>query len=456
MLRPAGSSSPRTLDARLWLGAIGSILILLSFASCGRQSGPRWNVVLISIDTLRSDHLGCDGYSRDTTPNLDAFCRQSVVFRQAIAQAPSTLPSHASIMSSLIPQQHGASFANRRPLAESFTTLPEVLHDAGYQTTSFNGGGQISRVWGLNQGFDRYTSLDEHSFAEVVGRGLQWLDDDRDPERPFFLFLHSFEVHHPYTPSRKDLERFIDPARIKESWVGPSVEVKELKQINRRVHLASEADKDVIVAAYDAEIRSMDRAFGKLLAGLNARHLTKETLLVFTSDHGEEFGEHGWWGWHAHTVYDELLRVPLIVHFPTGNEAGRVVTQQVRSIDIAPTVLDALDLRSPDEFSGKSLMPLVRGERMPPLLAVSMRDQPDEQMLLQSARMDRWKMIGQALYDLQLDPGESGRWLVNEPEVYLRLEKVLDHAAALARNQRKGNVPLDEGTRNRLEALGYL
>jgi arylsulfatase A-like enzyme len=254
-----------------------------------------------------------------------------------------------------------------------------------------------------------------------------------------------------------DRARFVSGPRVAASWVGESIEIRELRQINRGRRHPSPEDREVIVGAYDGEIRSMDRALGRLVEGLENRRLSRRTVLVFTSDHGEELGEHGKWGRHADTLYDELLRVPLIIYLPDGDSAGESIGRQVRSIDIAPTILDALGLEIPREFRGRSLLGLARGERAGPLVAVSMRDQPDEEGApFASVRTERWKLIAGMLYDLRRDPAETGRPLVNRMDVSLRLQKILENANGLIDHRRQEGVTLDAETQERLEALGYL
>ena len=167
--------------------------------SCDAPASPRPNVILISIDTLRPDHLGCYGYGEETSPELDRFALDSVVFDRAAAHAPSTLPSHASLLTSLLPQHHGASHVERRALPEAALTLAEVFTRQGYRSASFNGGGQLVREFGLDQGFEVYESVEhrEDRLTAIAERAVSWLDAAQP--RHFFLFLHSYEAHQPFT-----------------------------------------------------------------------------------------------------------------------------------------------------------------------------------------------------------------------------------------------------------------
>jgi len=444
------------LNSRLFATILASLLVLLQSGCTADPHGNGLNVLLVSVDTLRPDHLGCYGYARDTSPNLDALCRESVVFRQTIAQAPSTLPSHASILTSLLPAQHGAFFADRHALDSSILTLTEVLQAKGYRTAAFTGGGQMEAVWGLNQGFETYESIKNDHFEQIVDKARTWLGRIREesPSSPFFLFLHTYEVHHPYTPDEADLARFVDPKS--GGWLGPSVEISELKQLNNRSRPLAPGMLEFIEGAYDAEIRSMDRALGKLLSVLEESGLADSTLVVFTSDHGEEFGEHGWYGWHAHTLYDELLRVPLVVRFPDGLGAGHEISRQVRSLDIAPTVLEAVELAVPEQFGGTGLLRAIRGEKLDRLFAISQQDLSRTQRPAASVRTERWKYYDGRLFDLKADPGEQVNVSNSHWDLIEGFRAVLDETLENARLSGGDPVELDSETRHQLKALGYL
>ena len=438
-------------------------------------------VVLISIDTLRPDHLGCYGYEPPTSPNLDRFRQGAVLFSDAIAQAPSTLPSHATMLTSLLPEHHGAFFSRRSPLPSSIPTLATVLGGAGYRTAAFTGGGQIAPEFGLDHGFEIYgVNRGGPDFADAVRAGLEWLGEA--PKRPSLLFLHTYQVHHPYTPDPAVLETF-DP-----DYGGPlpaEISRQLLESINRHEVVIDARDLAHIVAAYDAEIRAVDNAFGELLEGLAKLGLEAGSLIVFTSDHGEEFGEHGVVGWHSHTLYDELLRVPLVIRYPDGWAAGTTVSAQVRLLDLAPTVLAAVGIASPTSFEGVDLRGVVEG-RQPPLAAVSQLDLPAGERRL-SVRTLEWKLYPRAafagdpfaaappplttrarrlvarwmrpfaLFDLSADPGELIDVAAMQADEVADLRRRL--AALSAARPVPPTVPtvvVEPTTEERLRALGYV
>jgi len=329
------------------------------------------NVLVVSIDTLRADHLGCYGYPRPTSPNIDRFRKESVLFRTAIAHAPSTEPSHASIFTSMIPAHHGALRAKRVPISKNVVTMAEILRSAGYRTVSFNGGGQVGAPYGFDRGFEVYESS-PGKFSEKVGAAIDWLDENADGK--FFLFLHTYEVHAPYQSTGDYLKLFEkNYSGTLPETIAPGLLIK----INSGAVGIDGADVQHIVNAYDAQIRSMDDAFGRLITHLRSTRRQDRTLIVFTSDHGEEFGEHGQIGRHSHALYDELLRVPLIVRMPGARFASTVVERQVRGIDILPTVLDVLGLQSLAQFEGSTLTGLLLQRQEDERVAVSQLDTTD-------------------------------------------------------------------------------
>ncbi len=410
--------------------------------------------ILVSIDTLRADHLGCYGYGPPTSPEIDAFRRDAILFASAIAHAPSTLPSHASLFTSLLPDHHGASFAGRTALPEELDTLAEVLSRRGIETASFNNGGQVDGVFGLAQGFAVYESLEDHRFDAVVDAAIRRLGTaSRDR---FFLFLHTYEVHAPYTPDTRLLSLFDDAYR---GPLPPEISQELIRRINGRALTLDEADLRHVAAAYDAEIRSADAAFGRLMRLLREQGLYDDTLVILTSDHGEEFGEHGWVGWHSHTLYDELLRVPLLVKLPGGAHAGDRVEAQVRLIDVAPTVVAAFRLRAPRQFQGESLLPLLEEAEPSSRVAVSRLDRtaPRRGPIGRSIRTARWKLANGHLYDLERDPQERTPVTTVNWDTVRELKDRLERE--LAAREVPSDVPVVDASRpprHDLEALGYV
>jgi arylsulfatase A-like enzyme len=369
-------------------------------------------VVLYLVDTLRADHTSPYGYARDTTPRLAELARDAVVFEQAIAQASWTKPSVASILTSLPPHRHQVVQLGDA-LDVKLVTLPERLELNGFTT-----GAVLSNVvvYGkdthFDQGFDFFAGL--HGArdlptktvraAPVVDAALAWLDARRGHRQ--FLFVHTMDPHVPYTPP-PPYDRLYEP------HPAPGHPASD-----PRTATGDPLDRDRFVAQYDGEIAYGDREFGRFIDGLKARGLYDQALIVFVSDHGEEFLDHAQW-LHGRSVFDEVVRVPLIVKFPGARYRGRRVAQQVAMLDIVPTILSAMDLSVPGapEIEGRPLQPALDGTApaRPALseithrgyVAYGVRTEKDKYVRRYSPEQDPFFGAQQELYfDLTRDPQE--------------------------------------------------
>ncbi len=369
-----------------------ALALALGVAACQSGPPPRWNVLLVVVDTLRADHLGCYGHPFDTSPHLDALATEAIVFDRAHAPAPRTAASHASLFTSTYPASHGvwnelrlADGSTAYPaLAPEALTLAELLRAAGYQTAAVADGGWIQRGRGLDQGFDHFDSR-YCGVRDRVAAARDWLRR-RDRARPFFLFLHTYQVHTPYLPERGYEEPFVgdyrgglhdalaearafladnDPHDLENPLV-------ELQERFFRPHLfddddwptpkIDDADAAYLAGLYDAEIALVDEAFAKLLGDLRETGLLDSTLVIVTSDHGEEFAEHGQL-FHKQ-VYQSTLRIPLLLRLPGGAAAGRR-PEPVDLLDLMPTILAALGLEVPSAAQGR-VIELDAGADPPP------------------------------------------------------------------------------------------
>jgi arylsulfatase A-like enzyme len=388
-------------------------------------------VVVIGIDTLRADHLGCYGYPRPTSPRIDALSHESVLFKTAISQAPWTLPSFASMFTGLLPSNHGAGeglflddalfvFTTPVPaLSTNHRTLATILQESGYSTGSFVSNGFVGQAVGLQQGFaDTFEWI---TSGAAVNQAVAWLKR-RGPE-PFFLFVHIVDPHAPYSPSDEDAKPFLD--NTYSGPVGTSFS-------GRADPGWGPPDRKRVVDLYDGEVHYADRLVGELLDTLRERELLEKTVIVVVSDHGEELFERGAVG-HGQSLYDELLHVPLLMRFPDATFRGRV-DAQVRTMDIFPTVFDALGMSVPTGIDAVSLMPLARGEARPPQsdLAVA------ESVLLKPERKAIRRRDGKLvvepgtgrtmLFDLVADPAERKNVAAQQPEEVERLRANLEQA----------------------------
>jgi arylsulfatase A-like enzyme len=313
-------------------------------------------VVIYLVDTLRADHTTPYGYARDTTPELAKFARDAVVFDAAIAQASWTKPSVASLFTSLLPGRHRA-VQLRDPLDLGLVTLAEMLQSRGYATGAAIANSVIY-LPGVNfdQGFDFFEGLhgpnDRPSkmveAAGVVDAALRWLDERRG--FPTFLYVHTVDPHVPYTPPPPFNMKF-------EPHPSPDYPAED-----PRFYYREPIDRDRIIAQYDGEIAYGDQEFGRFIRGLKERGLYDRALVVFMGDHGEEFQDHGQW-LHGRSVFDELVRIPLIVKLPGQREAGRRIAQQVQEVDLLPTILEneGLPVPAPPVIAGRPLQAVIKG-----------------------------------------------------------------------------------------------
>jgi arylsulfatase A-like enzyme len=299
------------------------------------------NLVLVTLDTTRADHLGAYGYAAARTPNLDALAARGVLFSEAVSTAPLTLPAHSSIMTGMYPAYHGVRINGNAALGRSQQTLAEVLSARGYATGGFVGAFVLDGRWGLNQGFARYDDrfdLEKHKHLdlgavqrpgnEVVDAALGWLEDHKDD--PFFAWVHLYDPHTPYEPP----EPFLSDYRAQG-----------------------------LAGLYDGEIAFADQQMGRLSSWLKASGLEQKTVVVAVGDHGEGLGSHGE-GTHGYFVYDYALHVPLIIATPFRELSGVRVTAPVSIVDIFPTVLALTATPGPAEVHGRSLLPRMFEPRM--------------------------------------------------------------------------------------------
>lgn len=398
--------------------------------ACGGATRPaRPNVLLFVVDTLRADRLSCYGCPENTTPNLDAFAREGILFERAGAPSPYTVPSHASLFTSTYPAVHGiwnevraADGERELPrLPEAAVTLAEILRAAGYATAAIADGGWIQESRGLAQGFEHFHSKNL-GVVDRVSAALEWLEEEAPADKPFFLFLHTYQIHAPYLPPPGYEERFARGyqgrlrevlARAREHAASgavqnPLVDVQERFFRPILAELGPE-ERDFLRALYDAELSLVDEEFARLLGYLRLKGLLARTIVVVTSDHGEEFGEHG--EFTHQQVYEECLRIPLLVWLPGGPRGVRRA-DPVDLVDLAPTLLEALGLEPPAWYQGRAV-DLRRAQETAPRAFFAETNAPRPQAAWRRGplkcvlHLDGAAGSGRLeLYDLDVDPGE--------------------------------------------------
>jgi len=434
----------------------------MNFACGSAPEGPSPNVILISADTLRADHVGANGYPRATSPTIDALAARGVNFTSAYSQAPNTAPSHTSILTSLYPSVHGVLQHGQVP-DDKLVMLPEALRDAGYQTAAFT---QLNGET-FKPGFDTWHFI-ESELQSGKGLGELTMVTDWIGERtaPWFVFLHSYDVHLPYAPEpdyvdmwAADYEGPLDPnitRKIVDSINGESRASGHLEFTERRE--VTERDLQFIVDMYDAELRRLDDIYGRFFAQLREMDEWDNTVIVFLADHGEEFGEHGNWGRHTYTLNEELLRVPLIIAGP-GVPAGQTVEAAVRLVDVAPTILGLVGVENPQYFMGESLAPIWDGRERAPRQVLAERGVETVERALIHAGFKY--MDDGRLFDLTADRWGTVDIAADNPDVVDRMATSLldwmgQFTALAAVVRTDGEVQLSEEDERRLRALGYL
>lgn len=399
------------------------------------------NVVLVYVDALRPDHTGMGGYGRATTPHLDHWGKESFVFRNAISQAPWTLPSVASLLTSLYPGGHGivnkyALLTGERSEAAALSpeamTLAELFKRNGYATAAFTGGAGLSRDIGFGRGFDVYfDSIPFGGFDATLPRAWDWIEEHRTEK--FFLLVHGYDAHGQFDLPEGFSVRFSTPPFRKP---GPDIETRFLalreKTVSGQDAGASDDEKQLWIALYDEKVARADRKVGEFLDRLAASGgLLEKTVLVVVSDHGEQLFERGGVD-HGTSLYDELIRAVLMIRVP--GRPGRQVASQVQLIDLMPTLADLLKLKCPAkvrrQMRGVSLVRLMEGDE-------DSRDAYSETDYLwrtskRALRSEEgWKLIfdlttgRKELYDLNTDPAEKNDLFKKEPGVAFGLEEKL-------------------------------
>jgi len=361
-------------------------------------------IILISLDTLRADHLSCYGYARKTSPNLDAFAEKHLRFLQPIAQSNWTLPSHISMFSSLYVSTHGLE--NKWSSVRRLRTVATALREHGFRTQAMVDGGFLGPHFGFSHGFEGYEDFEKQGFAAILPAAEEWLR--AEAEGPFFLFLHTYDTHGPYAPPAPFFGYFPLPERGVSEEIRSGVSGDFLSARDRPERVAqnplSANDLTHIVNLYDASIVYMDHLLGPFLRFLEESGFWDNLLVVITSDHGEAMMEHGTLC-HGFTFHEELLRVPLLVRLP-GAEEAREFEPVVELVDLAPMILDWAGAEIPEEMQGRSLLGLIEGRE------AAERPAYAEGKGLIAYRDAQYKFIGgkgvlPELYDLRLDPWEK-------------------------------------------------
>lgn len=448
--------------------AIPVVVVAASIAACQPQPrevpATRPNLLLLVIDCLRADHLSSHGYARPTTPNIDRLAAEGTTFRRAYAQASWTKPSLPTILSGLYPSEHGVlGFRTDRGTPHSAVVAPEVelvsesLSELGWSTALIGNQSQLSPQFGLAQGFDLYRH--DVAGAPTMHRAFfEWIASREVPAQPWFVYLHYIEIHAPYCPPSATRGRF-EP---REATIDACLEWRTVRDDVRagRLQLRAE-DGEAIRARYDEELLALDQQIGSFLEELARRAMLDNTLIVVTSDHGEEFLERGGVG-HGQSLHEEVTAVPLIVRPPAMWSAprGRQHRHPVETRVIAPTLVHAATGGRMPTRGVPSVLPTVLGWNTQPVQAVAVSESVDEVAL----RTEAWTLITRRdgsdakLFERKRDAGERvdlsrarRREMAAMRELFAAWKAGIHPA-----HVEPAEVPLDEETAAGLRALGYL
>ena len=455
-------------SASLRVGKIACAVALGISSACAPPAPP--NVLLISIDSLRADHLGAYGYDRPTSPSIDSLADAGTVYETALSTTTWTLPAHASMLTALYPEVHGVSKDGTK-LSESAVLVSEMLHDAGYYTGAVVSAPYLHRDYGFDQGWDVY---DDEPFTfdrrpqnfnpthwgttspAVHARAVDLLGQAAG--RPFFLFVHYWDVHYDYA-APPPYDRMFDP--------GYAGGVTSLNfEFNDEIHPAMDPlDLRHVVALYDGEIAYTDSYVGRLLAELERLNLWDNTMVVLTSDHGDEFFEHGQKG-HRKNLFGTTLNVPLIIKWPARSSPATRVDVPVSLVDVVPTILEVTGLPPLEWTRGTELLSLIDGS--PSAVRYRFASLFDRLKAVVGGDLkliSRWSPTAQhgerpQLFDLRHDPNERNNLAADREDARTRLSHAQSQWLAIAEHDARSVEGIefepDPELADRLRSLGYI
>jgi arylsulfatase A-like enzyme len=405
-----------------------------------------YNVVFVSFDSLQATHVGSLGYSRNVTPTIDSMAKEGYLFANAISTASWTVPASMTWFTGVYPSEHKLTnkfavfnppnnnvLSNLKKLSPNLVTLAEVLKQNGYATGGFTGNAGVNGLFGYDQGFDTYF-YEKGKFGSMgvsIPKALEWLKGNGN--KKFFMFLHGYDIHGQGIPEGGFDYRFVDKGYDKK-YTGSAAEQEALREEGLANGMAQLRDEDVKFwrAIYDEKIQRTDAKFKVFVDDLKKMGLMDKTIFVLTSDHGTEFHEHKRFD-HGFSLYDELIHVPLVIKLPK-QKGGKVIKDQVSSVDVMPTILDLLDVIMPKkaarQIRGTSLVPALNGKNV----AKDVFFETDYRLYTFKRgiqTVDGWKLIytmenkSRELYNTKNDPGETENMVEKEPRLAYELEQRL-------------------------------
>ena len=432
---------------------------------------PDYNIIIISIDTLRADHLGTYGYDRNTSPTIDSIAKEGIVFENTFAVVGETWPSLTSTLTSLYPVSTNVR-TNGQILNDSFITLPEILKEHNYSSMAF-----LSNFCKAgNYGFDNKSCGRD---GKITKDTLKWLDKNYDNK--FFLWVHYLKPHQPYNPPEKYASLFVD-----SNYTGNyTADEPTFGFITKNRINLTDSDLNYIISLYDGDIRYADDQVKEVYQKLETLGLLDNSIIIITSDHGEDLYQHNYFFLHSCSIYDSSLHIPLIIRLPDKSVINKRVENVVSNVDIAPTLLELANISPPPFFEGTSLVPLIfSSDNSWEDIALSERGR-NIQVSIQSIRTPKWRYVynpknlhpicmrnntggvtgkhyypieEEELYNIAQDPDETTNVVSQYPEVAssLREELLRRYKPNKLLNETGAPIEADEETKEELRALGYV
>lgn len=426
---------------------------------------PRPDILLLTIDTVRADHTSLNGYERDTTPTLRALAARGTNFERAYATASWTLPSIASVLTGILPSQHGIEHAHiaddggvvQETLSPELPSLPWSLRAAGYRTYGITATAHFDASIGWGHGFDDYECLGFVERDVVQAAVATRLPELRASDTPYFLWIHIIDPHIPYTPVEPQFTEWWPATRARHPSLDVATAGFGIATAVLRENIPPREALAYSFAAWDSEIRAADDYLARLLAELDDGHLA----VVVTADHGEEFNEHHGMG-HGTTLFEEVVRVPLVIALP--DQTPSVAAHLVSLMDVLPTLLEVAQAPLPEGLGGRSLMPIVRAEDFPATRDIVM--ETGGPAIVRGIFDGRYKYAEriqpqpvEGLFDLERDPDEQTLILADHPEIAdplrARMRATLEAARALRPEIVSAERPDTDESLEQLRALGY-
>ncbi|MBC7361873.1 MAG: sulfatase [Candidatus Aminicenantes bacterium] len=443
-------------------------LSLFLYKMIYKPKGP--NVILIIADALRADHLGCYGYEKVTSPNIDRFAAKSLIFLNAYTNASWTKPSIATLMTSLYPHQHGACYW-KSSLSKQLETIAEFFKNSGYKTFAVQTNPVLSKDYGFDQGFDKYIQKTNAGADDVTASFIKWLEKNK--KRKFFAYLHFFDTHAPYDAPEEYGQKFgARPDQLFRAGNFKTIDVRLMDLIGIK-----QEDKEGLVSLYDGAVNYVDSNFKNIIYKLEEMNLRNKTVIVFTSDHGEEFFEHNGYD-HGHTQYQEIIKIPLIIGYGD-NLIPEKIDKPVQLVDLMPIIFQIAGIKEKNEiFRGKDLSSIIRGARKEIFSEIILLGDEKKALIV-----NQWKLIENTgkvhsdtlelfgditryiipgyreryeLYDLSTDPFEQKDLSNSEKLEVVKLRAVMrkyKYTEAVIRNEviKDRNKKLED-----IKSLGYI